>query len=177
MLTIMAHRQRSLHTHVDTHKSTLAEEPIDTQNTAGAQNTQRYTPMLSALAGFLSLDGSCKAFESTADGYVRSEGRDSVVVKQLSDAINNGDYIYALVSDTADNQDGKSFSLTPPLKEQHTDCLKQAALKAGLLRSDNDGKTTTTGTPYIVNHIAMNETHVPGATLIDPIEAYVSSMT
>ena len=117
MLTIEAHRQRSLHTHVDPHKSPLAEQPIDTQNTAGAQNTQRYTPMLSALAGFLSLDGYCKAFESTADGYVRSEGCGSVAVKQLSDAINNGDFIYTLVRDTAVDQDGKSFSLIAPIKE------------------------------------------------------------
>ena len=132
--------------------------------------------MLSALAGFLSLDGYCKAFESTVDGYVRSEGGDSVVVKQLSDTINNDDFFYALVTGIADNQDGKSFSLTAPLKEQHTDCLQPVSLKAGPLRYDNDGKTTTMDTPYIVNDIAMIETHGAGTALCAPIEAYVSSM-
>src|SRR5262249_5279364 len=56
--------------------------------------------------GALSPDGRCKAFDASANGYVRSEGCGVVVLKRLSQAQADGDRILAVIRGTAINQDG-----------------------------------------------------------------------
>ena len=67
-----------------------------------------------AKAGFMAPDGRCKAFDSRANGYVRSEGAGVVVLKPLSQAKASGDPIYAIIRGCAVNQDGHSNGLTAP---------------------------------------------------------------
>lgn len=52
----------------------------------------------------LAPDGLCKTFDAAADGYVRSEGAGVVVLKRLSDAVADGDNIWAVVRGSAVNQ-------------------------------------------------------------------------
>src|SRR5690606_33194536 len=59
-------------------------------------------------AQMLAPDGHCKSFDASADGYVRSEGCGIVVLKRLSDALQDGDNILALIRGSAVNQDGRS---------------------------------------------------------------------
>jgi acyl transferase domain-containing protein len=66
---------------------------------------------------FLSPDGHCKSFDSRADGYGRGEGAGIVVLKPLSDAVRNGDEIYALVRGTGVNQDGRTNGITVPNRQ------------------------------------------------------------
>ncbi len=65
-------------------------------------------------AQMLSPDGKCKTFDSSANGYVRSEGCGVIVLKRLKDAVSNGDPIRAILRASAVNQDGRSSGMTAP---------------------------------------------------------------
>ncbi|NEE35028.1 polyketide synthase, partial [Streptomyces sp. SID7982] len=71
----------------------------------------------------LSPDGRCKTFDAAADGYVRGEGVVAVVLKRLSDAISDGDRVYAVIRGTAVNQDGRTNGLTAPSGRAQRECI------------------------------------------------------
>ncbi|MBW7461312.1 polyketide synthase, partial [Paenibacillus sepulcri] len=54
----------------------------------------------------LSPDGHCRPFDANAKGTVNGSGAGMVVLKRLQDAIESGDYIYAVVKGSAVNNDG-----------------------------------------------------------------------
>ncbi len=102
----------------------------------------------------LSPDGRCKAFDASANGYVRSEGCGIVVLKRLSDAECDGDTILALIRGSAVNQDGRSTGLTTP------NVLSQEAM---LRRALENAQISAADVGYI-------ELHGTGTPLGDPIE-------
>jgi phthiocerol/phenolphthiocerol synthesis type-I polyketide synthase C len=104
--------------------------------------------------GMLSPDGQCKTFDAGADGYVRSEGCGVVVLKRLSDALDNGDRVLALVRGTAVNQDGASSGVTVPNGR-----AQQALVRQALAASKLD--------PCDIDYV---EAHGTGTSLGDPIE-------
>lgn len=103
----------------------------------------------------LSPDGRCKAFDAAANGFVRSEGVGVVVLKRLSQAVADGDRIYALVRGSAVNQDGRTNGLTAPNRQSQEAVLQAAYSQAGVALDQVD---------YI-------EAHGTGTLLGDPIEA------
>ena len=105
-------------------------------------------------AGMLNTDGVCKVFDKDANGTVRSEGVGAVLLKRKSDAIADGDHIYALIKSSAENHKGKSASLTAPNANAQTDLLVKTYQKAKI-------------DPSTINYI---ETHSTGGKLGDPIE-------
>tara|TARA_R110002096_G_scaffold189337_1_gene369902 strand:- start:16586 stop:20983 length:4398 start_codon:yes stop_codon:yes gene_type:complete len=106
-------------------------------------------------AQMLSPDGQCKTFDASADGYGRGEGSAVVVAKRLSDAIADGDRIYAVVRGSAVNQDGQSAGITAPNGIAQEAVIGRALQDAGLAATDID---------YV-------ELHGTGTPLGDPIEA------
>lgn len=102
----------------------------------------------------LSTDGKCKTFDDSADGIVRGEGCGVVILKKLSDAIKDGDTVWAVIKGSAVNQDGASSGFTVPNGSAQKDLLQQAMLTAGILPNQID---------YI-------EAHGTGTALGDPIE-------
>ncbi|NEP11786.1 MAG: aminotransferase class III-fold pyridoxal phosphate-dependent enzyme [Symploca sp. SIO2C1] len=107
-----------------------------------------------AQGGFMAADGRCKTFDAKADGYVRSEGGGLVILKPLSQALANGDRIYALVKGSAINQDGRSNGLTAP-----NPLAQEAVLRAAY----QNARVSPGQVEYI-------ETHGTGTKLGDPIE-------
>jgi acyl transferase domain-containing protein/NAD(P)-dependent dehydrogenase (short-subunit alcohol dehydrogenase family) len=106
-------------------------------------------------AGMLSPDGRCKTFDSRANGYVRGEGAGMVVLKKLSDALKDGDAIYAVIRATASNQDGRTPGITVPSGEAQKKLAREALDMAGI-------------DPKQVRYI---EAHGTGTPVGDPIEA------
>ena len=105
-------------------------------------------------ANMLAVDGQCKTFDASADGYGRGEGCGVLVLKRLSDAEANGDHILAVIKGTAVNQDGSSGGLTVPNGLSQQEVIRSALSNAGLLPSD----------------ISYIEAHGTGTPLGDPIE-------
>uniref|UniRef100_UPI00132C2BE2 beta-ketoacyl synthase N-terminal-like domain-containing protein n=3 Tax=Bacteria TaxID=2 RepID=UPI00132C2BE2 len=53
-------------------------------------------------------DGHCRPFDEKAKGTIFGEGAGVVALKRLKDAIEDGDFIYAVVKGSATNNDGSN---------------------------------------------------------------------
>ncbi|WP_051838295.1 type I polyketide synthase [Streptomyces sp. NRRL WC-3742] len=114
-----------------------------------------HTTVAMTKLGAMSPDGHCRAFSADANGYVRGEGCGLVVLRRLSDALRDGDRVYAVIRGTAVNNDGASNGLTAPNPQAQVDVVREAWHNAGVRTQDVD---------YI-------EAHGTGTPLGDPIEA------
>ncbi len=56
--------------------------------------------------GMVSADGICRPFDDDATGTIFGDGAAMVLLKRLSDAIDDGDHIYAVIRGSAVNNDG-----------------------------------------------------------------------
>ena len=98
--------------------------------------------------GTQSPDGRCQAFDADGDGYARGEGCAMVVLRRLSDALADGDRIYAVVHGSAVNNDGATDGLTAPSREAQAEVLRSAWENAGVPpRSVAYVEAHGTGTP------------------------------
>ena len=110
-------------------------------------------------AGMLSPDGQCKAFDSSANGFVRGEGCGIVVLKRLDEAEADGDRIWGIIRSTAVNQDGASTGLAVPNEKAQVRVTEAALSRAGILPSEVDyleahGTGTEVGDPIEIRAIA-----------------------
>ncbi len=104
--------------------------------------------------GMLAHDGRCKTFDAAADGFAAGEGAGAVILKRLSDALQDGDRVRAVIRGTAVNHDGRSTVLTAP-----NGLAQQAVMRAAL----DNARIDAAEVGYI-------ETHGTGTSLGDPIE-------
>ena len=104
--------------------------------------------------GILAVDGRCKTFDASADGYSRGEGCAVVVLRRLEDALRDGDPIHAVILGSAINQDGKSAGLTAPNGRAQQEVIRTALTRAGVAPAE----------------VGLIEAHGTGTQLGDPIE-------
>lgn len=102
---------------------------------AGGSNILTGCNMYAGLSrgSFLSTTGSCKTFDSSADGYCRGEGVGVVVLKRLSDAIANRDPILAVIKSTATNHSAQAVSITHPHVETQERLFRDVLGQAGVV--------------------------------------------
>ncbi|MEU8890003.1 acyltransferase domain-containing protein [Streptomyces sp. NPDC048442] len=101
--------------------------------------------------GMLAPDGRCKFGDSSADGFVRSEGIGVVLLKRLPDALRDGDRVLGLLLGSAVNNDGRgSGLLLQPAVSGQVEMVREACRTAGISPSQLDyveahGTGTTVG--------------------------------
>ena len=103
---------------------------------------------------FAASDGRCHSFTAGGDGYVPGEGVGAVVLKPLTAAIADGDYIHAVIRGWAANHGGKTNGYTVPNPK-----LQGEVIAAALRRADVPASS-----------ISYVEAHGTGTALGDPIE-------
>ncbi len=104
--------------------------------------------------GAVAPDGRCKTFDARADGFGRGEGCVVLVLKRLTDALQAGDSIAAVIRGSAVNHDGRSNGLTVPNGLAQEAVIRQALHAAGVA-------------PAQIQYV---EAHGTGTRLGDPIE-------
>ncbi|RZL94771.1 MAG: amino acid adenylation domain-containing protein, partial [Variovorax sp.] len=97
----------------------------------------------------LSPDGHTRSFDANAKGTVFSDGATVVLLKRLSDAIADGDTIYAVLRGAAVNNDGGAkASFTAPSVDGQAAVIEAALAQAGVeARSISYVETHGTATP------------------------------
>ncbi|KAN0021464.1 hypothetical protein ACTFIU_010061 [Dictyostelium citrinum] len=108
--------------------------------------------------------GKSKAFDQDANGFVRSEGVVSIILKKMSKAIQDGDQIYSVIKGTSSNVDGNlnKGNFFAPSKQSQANNIKNAI--------ETCNKETTNSTPIGLNDIDFFELHGTSTQIGDPIE-------
>ena len=82
--------------------------------------------------GAMSSSGVCRPFDQRADGFVQGDGVGMVLLKRLSDALADGDRIYAVIHGVATNNDGRGDGPMAPLAPGQEDVIRRAWRDADL---------------------------------------------
>ncbi|HVT61908.1 MAG TPA: amino acid adenylation domain-containing protein, partial [Legionellaceae bacterium] len=102
-----------------------------------------------------SRDGHCKPFSQNTSGIVPGNGCGLVLLKPLTKALQDGDYIYAIIKGSAINNDGiVKVGYTAPSIDGQCEVIQSALRKANIVAEEID---------YL-------EAHGTGTLLGDPIE-------
>ena len=105
--------------------------------------------------GITSPDGHCRTFDEDAAGTVFSNGVGIVTLRRLSEALEDGDTIYAVIKGAGMNNDGAAkVSFTAPSVEGHAGVIALAQALAGI-------------DPESISYV---EAHGTATQLGDPIE-------
>lgn len=113
-----------------------------------------------AMREAFSTTGKCHTFDAKADGYMKAEGTNAVLLKRLDDAIRDRDPIRAVIRGTATNSDGKTVGIANPSAESQAAAIEAAYKNAGIA---NIADTT-----YL-------ECHGTGTLAGDPVELQAAS--
>lgn len=107
-----------------------------------------------ARAGVISSEGQCRSFDDTANGYGRGEGAGAVVLKNLSQAVHDGDHIMAVIKGSAVAHNGRNNGIMAPNAKAQQLVAQKALHAAGI-------------DPHTVRYV---EAHATSTALGDPTE-------
>lgn len=114
-----------------------------------------HTLDLSAVRASQSPTGRCHTFDAKADGYIKAEAVNMVVLKRLDDALRDKDPIRAIVRGSSTNSDGWTVGIANPNAEAQAVAIRRAYARAGI--------ADIQATSYV-------ECHGTGTQAGDPIE-------
>ena len=108
----------------------------------------------SAIRTSASASGRCHAFDAKADGYIKAEAVNMVLLKPLSAALKDGNPIRAVIRGSATNSDGWTPGIASPSADAQAAAVRQAYARAGL----------------DFQHTSYVECHGTGTSAGDPVE-------
>lgn len=76
--------------------------------------------------------GRCHTFDAKADGYIKAEAVNAVVIKRLDDAIRDRDPIRAVIRGSATNSDGRTPGIASPSSDAQAAAVRSAYANAGI---------------------------------------------
>ncbi|KAG8531294.1 Type I Iterative PKS [Bacidia gigantensis] len=128
----------------------------------GATNLLLNPEMFMALSNqnFLAKDGRCRSFDAAGDGYGRGEGFSAIILKNVNQAILDGDPLRAVIRGTGVNQNGRTKAITQTNAKAQAELIKSTYRLAGLNFQD---------TNYFEAHIGHLEATAGLAALIKGI--------
>lgn len=95
--------------------------------------TPQMSGQIGEVGGIFSEDGHCRPFSNLANGTMFSDGAGAIILKKLSDAERDGDYVHAIIRSTAVNHDGiKKRSYLAPSVLGQISVIETALRKAHL---------------------------------------------
>lgn len=107
------------------------------------------------VGGITSPSGTCRPFDAAADGVIGGQGCGITALKRLSEAIADGDHIYAVLRGSAVNNDGRNRAgFTAPGVRGQVEVIRAAQRAADV-------------TPSSITYL---EAHGTGTRVGDPIE-------
>ena len=105
--------------------------------------------------GIHTKDGHCRPFDANATGTIFGSGGGVILLKKLKNALNDNDYIHALIKGSAINNDGRTkVDYTAPSVDAQAHVIMEAQANAGVK----------------ADQIQYIEAHGTGTYLGDPIE-------
>ncbi|KAH8646008.1 polyketide synthase [Tricladium varicosporioides] len=113
-----------------------------------------------SMRGVASTSGRCHTFDVKADGYIKAEAVNAVMLKRLSDAIRDGDPIRGIIRGSATNSDGRTPGIASPSSEAQAAAIRAAYRRAGIpdlgatAYVECHGTGTQAGDPIEVNGVA-----------------------
>jgi acyl transferase domain-containing protein/acyl carrier protein len=124
----------------------------EAESTVEESSTSRNAPND---GGVISPEGYCRAFDANASGTIGGEAAGVIVLKRLSDARKDGDFIHAVIRGSAMNNDGaRKFGFTAPSVEGQASVITEALALSGV-------------DPESIHYV---EAHGTGTPLGDPVE-------
>jgi acyl transferase domain-containing protein len=109
----------------------------------------------SAMNSAASPSGRCWTFDARADGYIKAEAINTIILKRLDDAIRDGDPIRAVIRGSSTNSDGWTPGIASPSSDAQAAAIRRAYARAGITHFGD--------TAYL-------ECHGTGTLAGDPIE-------
>ena len=117
---------------------------------------------MGAMRGASSATGKCHTFDAKADGYIKSEAVNAVMLKRLDDAMRNFDLIKAIIRGTSTNSHGRTPGIANPSSEAQAAAIRAAYANAGI--------TDFNETSYLECHgtgtLAGDQIEVAGAAAV-----------
>ena len=111
------------------------------------------------IAGAVSVEGKCRSFDESANGYGRGEGAGVIILKRMKDALKDEDRVLAALKGTSVGQDGRTNGIMAP-NGSAQEMVAQNALRAANVD------------PQSVQYV---EAHATSTSVGDPVEVQAIS--
>ncbi|KAI0538967.1 hypothetical protein GGR58DRAFT_525418 [Xylaria digitata] len=86
----------------------------------------------SGIISTASPSGKCWTFDSRADGYIKAEAVNALILKRLDDALRDGDPIRSIIRGTSTNSDGWTPGIASPSANAQALAIRRAYERAGI---------------------------------------------